>query len=310
MAEVPVLARAAEPGDRTGDRHHRQDLPTRAHARVARGPRRVAEHLRLEAEPRSRIESPEQERDEDRDARAEGKHDSAAHMNRRAGPERRIGQRLRGREDRRVEPLRLPPVGLGVEDEVRHQIRGDVIQHQRGDDLVRLEERAQDSRDQRPRRSARAAGDHHPCDHERRRPAVATEKEPGSSGGDGTDVELTLAADVEQTHPKGRRGGEAGEGERRGRDQRLSECAGVQERRIDDQPVARERIVPGCEQNDARGEEREDEGEGRHGDQQPARLAEPALNPHADHALPPSAVRAPPRSPRRVSSLRRSHPRT
>ncbi len=37
MGEVADLARAAEPGDRTGDRHDREDLPPRPHARVARG---------------------------------------------------------------------------------------------------------------------------------------------------------------------------------------------------------------------------------------------------------------------------------
>ena len=62
------------------------------------------------------------------------------------------GQRLRGREHARVEPLRVPPVRLGVEDQVRQQVRGDVVEHQRRDDLVRLEEGPQDARDQPPQR--------------------------------------------------------------------------------------------------------------------------------------------------------------
>ncbi len=54
-----------------------------------------------------------------------------------------VRQRLRRREDARVEALRLPPVRLGVEDQVRQHVGGDVVEHQRRDDLVRLEERAQ-----------------------------------------------------------------------------------------------------------------------------------------------------------------------
>ncbi len=73
------------------------------------------------------------------------------------GPDRRRGQRLPGREDGRVEALRLAPVRLALEDQVREDEAGDVVEHQRGEDLVRLEERAQDARDQRPQRCRRCS---------------------------------------------------------------------------------------------------------------------------------------------------------
>ena len=105
--------------------------------------------------------------------------------------------------------------------------------------------------------------------------------------GDRADVELTLAADVEEAHPEGRRCREARERERRRRDQRVAERAVVQERRVEEPAVTRERVVAGREQDEARGEEREDERAGWHGDHEPARLAQAALNPHVGRALPP-----------------------
>ena len=58
MAEVAGLARAAETGDRTREAHDRHDLAPRAHSRVPAGTWRVADHLNLEAEPRTRVEHP------------------------------------------------------------------------------------------------------------------------------------------------------------------------------------------------------------------------------------------------------------
>src|SRR5207247_4008749 len=96
---------------------------------------------------------------------------------------------------------------------------------QRRDDLVRPEEGPQDPGDQRPRGTARAAGDDHRGDRERGRPAAAAEVEPRRGSGDRADEELALAADVEEPHPERGGGGEPGEGERRRRDERLPERA-------------------------------------------------------------------------------------
>ena len=275
VAEVADLARAAQSGDGAGDSHHREDLAPRPHAGVARRARRVSEHLRLEAEARAGVEEPEHECGEDRDPATE-REDVPAR------PERCAGNRLRRREHARVESLRLPPVRLGVEHEVREDVCGDVVEHQRRDDLVGLEERAQRAGDQRPGGAACAAGDDHREDHERRRPAGAAEIEPGGVGGDRAHEQLALGADVEQPHTERCRGREPGERERRGLCHGLAERAAVQERGVDDLPVARDRIVAGRVQDEARREEREDERARRDREDQPPGLAQPALNPHGD----------------------------
>ena len=225
VAEVADLARAAEAGDRARDRHHGEDLPADADARVPRRALGVAEHLHLEAEARALVEHPE--------------HDAPR---RRRGP-RRAGWRCRparaafhdgqtafggsglpGREHRRVEALRLPPVRLALEDQVREDVAGDVVQHQRGEDLARAEERAQDAGDRAPSSApptqpattiaAITSGEALP------RPPMSS---PAAGAEDRADVELALAADVVEPHPERGGGGQPGERERRRRDQRLVE---------------------------------------------------------------------------------------
>ena len=83
------------------------------------------------------------------------------------------------------------------------------------------QERPQHARDQRERRAAGGAGDHHRRDRRRRR--VSAEREPGRGAADRADVELALAADVEEVHPEGDRGAEPGEDQRRRRDERRVE---------------------------------------------------------------------------------------
>src|SRR5438105_1197496 len=82
VAEVAVLARAPEAGDRARDRHHGEDLPPRPHAGVPRRARGVTEHLRLEAEARPRVEHPQHRRREHGEPGAERQEDSAAHVER------------------------------------------------------------------------------------------------------------------------------------------------------------------------------------------------------------------------------------
>src|SRR5439155_8990473 len=122
---------------------------------------------------------------------------------------------------------------------------------------------------------------------ERRRPALAAEVEAGCGRSDRADVELALAADVEEAHAERSRSSEARERQRRRCDERLAERARGDERRVDQLAVARQRVVPGRLQHDSRREEREEERRRRHGDDEPARLLEPPFNAYADRALPP-----------------------
>ena len=100
MAKVAVLARAAEPGDRAREAHHRDDLATGAHAGVAAGPRRVADDRHLEAEARALVEEPHAGSHRDGNERAEGDHEP---MDRPARPRRLVRQRLALWEDARLE---------------------------------------------------------------------------------------------------------------------------------------------------------------------------------------------------------------
>ena len=77
MVEVPDLGGAAEAGDAAREAHHGQDLAARAHAGVARRPRRVGDHLELEAEARVPVEHPEDDGDEHGDPDAERDRDTA-----------------------------------------------------------------------------------------------------------------------------------------------------------------------------------------------------------------------------------------
>ena len=54
VVEVADLGGSAETCDGAREAHHRQDLAPRAHAGVARRPRRVGDHLQLESEARVR----------------------------------------------------------------------------------------------------------------------------------------------------------------------------------------------------------------------------------------------------------------
>ena len=96
-----------------------------------------------------------------------------------------------------------------------------------------------------------------------------------------------LAADVEEAHPERGRRREPGEGERGRGDERLAERAVRDEGGVEEPPIAGERVVTGREEDEPRGEEREDERGRRNGDHEPARLTQPPLNPDADRSLPP-----------------------
>src|SRR5919198_770340 len=76
----------------------------------------------------------------------------------------------------------------------------------------------------------------------------------------------TIAADVPKAHAERGGGREAGEGERRRRDQRVAERALGDEGGVEEPPVARERVMAGGEQHEAGGEEGEHERSRRDGD--------------------------------------------
>ena len=287
MAEVAHLARAADPGDRAGEAEHGDDLPSRPHPRVARGARRVADHLRLEPEPCPRVEHPDADRDGDRDEDAEGNRERAERRDRPVGG---LPERLALREDR-AGRRGVAPVREAVEDQVVEDERGDVVEHQRRDDLVGVRERPQEPRDRAPRRAARRADDDHRRDDDERGLPVEVERDPG--GADRAEVELALGADVEEAHPEGDRGGEAGEGERRRRDERVGERAVGEERGVEEPPERRDRRVAGRGEDDRDRTERDGQRAERHGDREPAALDEALLDPDRRSRQRTPAIRRP-----------------
>ena len=285
VREVADLAGTAEAGDRARERHHGEDLAADPDARVARRALGVAENLCLEPEAGPLVEHPQNDRDENGEDGAERDRDAALDIDRPARPDGRRRQRLAGREDRRVEALRLAPVRLALEDQIGQQEPGDVVEQQRGEDLAGLEEGAQDAGDERPGGAAQAAHHDHRRDHEDRGAAAPAEVEARGGAGDRADVQLPFGTDVEELHPECRGRSEAGEGERRRDDQRLVERPGLQEGRIEQLAVGRKRVVPGHEEHDRREEEREHDRRDRHRDGKPARLIQPPFNREAHYVL-------------------------
>ena len=126
-------------------------------------------------------------------------------------PGRRVGQDLALREDLRLGRRGVAPVRLRVEDQVVENERRDVVEHQRGDDLVGREERPQHAPGsaRAPRRRRAPATIIAAIETRRRRAREQRARCPRRR--DRADVELALAADVEEVHPERDRGAEAGE---------------------------------------------------------------------------------------------------
>ena len=128
------------------------------------------------------------------------------------GHDRRVGQVLALREDLRLEASRCRASTTAM-SKIRYvsRQRGDVVEHQRGDDLVRREERPQHAPGSAPSAAPPTApatiiaGDHQRRTASRRARARCRRAE------DRADEELALAADVEEVHPERDRGAEAGE---------------------------------------------------------------------------------------------------
>ena len=195
-------------------------------------------------------------------------------------------ERLAERERLPLERLGVAPVREAVDDQVVEDEPGGVVEHQRRDDLARLEQRPQDARNRRPRRAGHRPDDAHREDqHERRGHAPAAEVERDPARADCAEVELPFAADVEELHPEGDRRGEAREQDRRREDERRRERALGDECGVEEPAVGVDRAVARRRKHDRHGQERERDRADRNGDEEPPRLIETPLEPHS---LPPA----------------------
>jgi len=133
---------------------------------------------------------------------------------------------------------------------------------------------------------AAPARDHHQRDHDGRRGSGEQQADRGA--GDRAGVELPLAADVEQVHPKRDRCRQTGECKRCGRDDRLRERAVREEGCVEEPPEGMERRVMRRDQHDRCEEERNDDRRHRNDERQPARLVEAPLDAHQPRSAPPA----------------------
>src|SRR5262249_20802794 len=92
-------------------------------------------------------------------------------------------------------------------------------------------------------------------------------------------------------HPERRGRREAGQRERRRRDERVRERAAVRERGAEEPLERPERVVAGRDEDERREHECDDDRRSRHDDRQPGRLREAPLDP--DHAACPPAISSP-----------------
>src|SRR5499426_1552212 len=231
------LAHAREAGARAADQQDHPDRALLRVARVARGRRREASDAELEAEEGPLDEHPGErdgnERDEDRRVEAR-----ALEPLRPRGKEReeRVVGELDG--DREVVAVRVPP---WPEDEVLHEQVRDVGQHEAHQDLVRVQLRAQERRDRRPKHPADRAGE----DHARQRPGAPVLLEVDRDAGreDPTEVHLPLGADVPDVGAEPDREPERDQAERRGLEEELAHAVRVADRVDEVDPERAHRIL-------------------------------------------------------------------
>ena len=190
------------------------------------------------------------------------------------------------------DPVSRRHVELRVEDQVVGDVDGDVVEHQRGDDLVGVEPRLEHADDPRPQRSGGGAGDDHQRDH--RLAELVAQREAEPAPGDRTHHELSLAADVEQAHPERDRRRQTGEQQRRGGDDRGRQRFRGAEGAVDDPAVGVPHVVAADEDQHRAGDQGGDDRSERHGPPEPTRRRQPAFE--ADHSPPPISI------PMRVTS--------
>src|SRR5438067_1103131 len=185
-------------------------------------------------------------------------------------------------KDPRGKGRQLAPVGMAVEDEVGDQQTPDIVEHERGDDLVGAEERPQRTRDGRPGGSGHQSSQDHRRDDEGSR--LALQSDGNSRGTHRSQVQLPFSADVPGLHAEGGGSGEAGQQQRRCLDQGRAQRPFGEEAAVQQTLPRRQRIMPGRQQDDAGEDHGADQRSDWNRHHQPAGLTKATLNPN--HAAP------------------------
>src|SRR5439155_21003611 len=139
--------------------------------------------------------------------------------------------------------------------------QGDVVEHQRRDDLVDAEPRPEHARDQAPDRAGRSPSQHHRRDDdERRRPRREDWGEHDRARAPRPEQELALRADVPQAHPEGEGAGETREQERRRLDEGVRQDTDATKRGVEDVEVGADRVATYRGDDDPADDERDHDG--------------------------------------------------
>src|SRR5215207_4573116 len=186
-------------------------------------------------------------------------------------PEPRREKRDTGCEVYRFRAGDEPLAPEGLEGKVGRQVDPDVVQHDRGDHLVRPEvsfEEAGYGAPEEPRQGAGCEGQDHPEDPE------GAQIDADDGCGYRPDPELSLPADIEEPGAEGDGHGEAGEDQGR----RVEQCPPDGERRPErspqERPEGRHRVVP-RHQHDDRPDDEGDEDRYEGEDQSPCGVCHP-----------------------------------
>src|SRR5215211_5922009 len=242
--DLDAAAKASQ-GAPDGERQDR--VHPELHSCVVRRPGREADGPDLEPPPR-----PPQEQ-EDGDGCEERDDDAVVHP-----PERGADD---GDAERVVYGLRAgdgPFLPEGVLGQVVRQVDADVVQHDRGDHLVRAEAHLEYPRDGAPQEACDQAGHE---GYRYREGAQEAQRDPEPGRRYRPDIKLSLAADVEQPGPEGHGHGEAGEDKGRRVEQGPADACGRPEGSSEERRVDRDGIVSGRHHDHRTDQEREEDGD-------------------------------------------------
>src|SRR6266478_1580811 len=233
MLDPHDLVEAHEPGERPRDRHRHDHRPRRQNAAVHRGRLVVAEGPQLVAPARVPKIDPH--------PGAGGQRDEHGEVERRAAdfPAQRAGHVVElGQPGVRIELTRLwrllAWLDQDVDEEMRHQRRGDEVEHDRRDDDVAAASGLEPGGHECPGRAAGRRQNDRGRDDQRGRPAPGPETEQGDA--ETADVGLTLRADIEQPTVKGDGDGQTGEDEIGRVVERVADRLGVPDRAVREKP--------------------------------------------------------------------------
>ena len=209
-----------------------------------------------------------------------------------AGTARRdVGQARQPGFARELLGLLEASLGPRAEHPVLDPEQGDVVEHQRRDDLVDAQPGPQDTRDESPDPAGDGPGDHHHRDHHDRRCSGREDRrQHDRARAPRAKQELPLRADVPEAHPEGKRACEAGEDERGRRDQRVRQDADIAEGGIDDVQVCPHRIAADEGKDHRADEQGDDDRPDRRDRRQPARGRHPRFEADRHGASPPAAA--------------------